>query len=47
MLMNYVELTPEIPRRLHFTDDYRVQRDIPDPLTGRSKRVDRDRKSVV
>jgi len=40
MLMNYVELTPEIPLRLHFTDDYRVQRDLPDPLTGKTKRVD-------
>jgi len=39
MLMNYVGLNPGIPRRMHFTDDYLVDRDIWDPQLGRSKRV--------
>jgi hypothetical protein len=39
MLMNYVALAPGIPRRLHFTDDYLVDRDITDPDTKKTKRI--------
>lgn len=39
MLMNYVALAPGVPRRLHFTDDYLVDRDITDPDTGKTKRL--------
>lgn len=39
MLMNYIALEPGIPRRLHFTDDYLVEREIWDSQIGRSKRV--------
>lgn len=39
LLMNYVELKPGVPRRLHFTDDYIVERTIPEKETGKSKRV--------
>lgn len=39
MLANYVALADGIPLRLHFTDDYTVDRDITDPDTGKTKRV--------
>ena len=39
MLANYVALSDGIPLRLHFTDDYLVDRDITDPDTKRTKRV--------
>lgn len=39
LLMNYVRLEPGIPTRMHFTDDYLVDREIADKETGRPKRV--------
>jgi hypothetical protein len=39
MLMNYVALVEGTPTRLHFTDDYMVDRDITDPVTKKPKRV--------
>jgi len=39
LLMNYIRLTPGVPTRMHFTDDYIVERDIPDKETGKPKRV--------
>jgi len=39
MLANYVALGDGIPLRLHFTDDYLVDRDITDAGTGKTKRV--------
>lgn len=39
VLMNYVELLPGIPTRLHFTDDYLIERDIAVPETGKTKRI--------
>jgi hypothetical protein len=39
MLMNYVALEPGTPRRLHFTDDYVIDRDISDPDTKKTKRI--------
>lgn len=39
LLMNYIQLLPGIPTRLHFTDDYIVERDIPDKESGKTKRV--------
>lgn len=39
MLMNYIALSSGVPARLHFTDDYMVDRDITDPLTLKPKRV--------
>lgn len=39
LLMNYVALEPGIPTRMHFTDDYRVERTIADRETGKAKRI--------
>jgi len=39
MLANYVALAEGVPLRLHFTDDYMVDKDIRDPDTGKTKRV--------
>jgi len=39
MLSNYVRLEPGIPTRLHFTDDYIVDRQIADKETGKPKRI--------
>jgi hypothetical protein len=39
MLMNYVALAPGVPRKMHFTDDYLVDRDITDPDSGKTKRL--------
>ncbi len=39
MLSNYVALESGVPRRLHFTDDYLVDRDITDPDTKKTKRL--------
>ncbi len=39
MLMNYVALSPGVPTRMHFTDDYYVDREIADRETGKPKRV--------
>ena len=39
MLMNYIRLVPGVPTRMHFTDDYYVERDILDRDTGKTKRL--------
>lgn len=39
LLSNYVRLVPGVPTRMHFTDDYLVERTIAEPETGKSKRV--------
>jgi len=39
LLMNYVRLDAGIPKRLHFTDDYLVERAIADKETGKIKRA--------
>jgi len=37
--MNYVQLVPGIPKRLHYTDDYEIYRTIADKETGKPKRI--------
>uniref|UniRef100_A0A6H1ZZL7 Uncharacterized protein n=1 Tax=viral metagenome TaxID=1070528 RepID=A0A6H1ZZL7_9ZZZZ len=39
MLMNYVALEPDTPTRMHFSDDYYVDRDITDRETKKAKRI--------
>jgi len=39
LMSNYVYLTPGVPKRLHFTDDYLVERTIADKETGKPKRI--------
>jgi len=39
MLMNYIRLIPGIPKRMHFTDDYKVERTIADGETGKPKTI--------
>jgi hypothetical protein len=39
MLMNYIALAPGVPTRMHFTDDYYVEREIADRETGKPRRV--------
>jgi len=39
LLMNYVSLVPGVPTRMHFTDDYYVDREIADRETGKPKRI--------
>ena len=39
LLMNYVALVPGVPTRMHFTDDYWVDREIADRETGKPKRI--------
>jgi len=39
LLMNYVALAPGVPTRMHFTDDYYIDREIPDRETGKPKRI--------
>jgi len=39
LLMNYVALVPGVPTRMHFTDDYYVDREIADRETGKPKRI--------
>ena len=36
---NYVRLAPGIPTRMHFSDDYIVDRWIREPESGRDKRI--------
>ena len=40
LLMNYVALVPGVPTRMHFTDDYKIQRTIADRETGKPKPID-------
>ena len=37
--MNYIALVPGVPTRMHFTDDYEVDRTIADKETGKPKRI--------
>jgi len=37
--MNYIALVPGVPTRMHFTDDYYVEREIADKETGKPKRI--------
>ena len=39
LLMNYIALVPGVPTRMHFTDDYYVEREIADKETGKVKRI--------
>ena len=39
LLMNYVALVPGVPTRMHFSDDYYVDREIADKETGKPKRI--------
>lgn len=39
MLMNYIALVPGVPTRMHFTDDYYVERDIMEKESGKTKRI--------
>lgn len=40
LLMNYIALVPGVPTRMHFTDDYKIQRTIRDRETGKPKTID-------
>lgn len=39
LLMNYVRLEPGVPTRLHFTDDYTVERTIKEKESGKPKTI--------
>ena len=39
VLMNYIALQPGIPTRMHFTDDYIIDRTIADRESGKTKRI--------
>lgn len=39
LLSNYIRLVPGIPARMHFTDDYMVERTIADGETGKPKTI--------
>lgn len=39
LLMNYVQLVPGVPTRMHFTDDYWIDRTIADRETGKPKTI--------
>jgi len=39
VLMNYVRLIPGMPTRMHFTDDYIIERTIAEKESGKPKRV--------
>ena len=39
VLTNYIALAPGIPTRLHFTDDYIIDRTINDKESGGTKRI--------
>jgi len=39
LLINYIALVPGVPSRMHFTDDYWVEREIADKETGKPKRI--------
>jgi len=39
LLMNYVQLVPGVPTRMHFTDDYWIDRTIADKETGKPKTI--------
>ena len=39
MLMNYIALAPGVPTRMHFTDDYIVERTIMEKESGKPKTI--------
>jgi len=39
LLMNYVQLVAGVPTRMHFTDDYKIERTIADKETGKPKPI--------
>lgn len=39
VLMNYIALQPGVPTRMHFTDDYKIERTIADKETGKTKPI--------
>jgi len=39
VLTNFVSLEPGIPTRMHFTDDYMIERTIADRESGGTKRI--------
>lgn len=39
LFMNYIALAPGVPTRMHFTDDYLVEREIADKETGKPKTI--------
>ena len=39
ILMNYVQLFPGVPTRMHFTDDYIIERTIPEKESGKPKTI--------
>jgi len=39
LLMNYISLAPGMPTRMHFTDDYYIERVIADKETGKPKPI--------
>ena len=39
VLMNYIQLAPGVPTRLHFTDDYMITRTILDKELGKGKEI--------
>ncbi len=39
LLINYIRLAPGVPTRMHFTDDYWVERTIADRETGKPKTI--------
>lgn len=39
LLANYIRLVPGVPTRMHFTDDYKIDRTIADRETGKPKQV--------
>ena len=39
LLMNYITLVPGVPTRMHFTDEYKIERVIADKETGKPKPI--------
>lgn len=39
LLMNYIALAPGVPTRMHFTDDYKVEREILEKESDKPKRI--------
>jgi len=39
ILMNYIPLVPGVPTRMHFTDDYKIERKILDKETGKLRPI--------
>jgi hypothetical protein len=39
LLMNYITLVPGVPTRMHFTDHYKIDREIADRETGKPKTI--------